>query len=90
MAAGRSLEPVHIVSAILLRLPTNVYFNGVCCGYGKQPIFSAVLPRLDGAGEFCEDRYEPMLSVNIHAEFIVAATEVLDESVPGTDHPCGA
>ena len=47
---------------------------------------SAVLPRSDGAGEFGEDRCEPMPSVNIDAEFVVAAADVLDERVPGTDH----
>src|SRR5918998_6676625 len=29
-----------------------------------------------------------MPSVEIHAKFVVAATEVLHESVSGTDHPC--
>jgi hypothetical protein len=41
-----------------------------------------VLPRSDGAGEFGEDRCESMPWVDIHAEFVVAAVEVLDESVP--------
>jgi hypothetical protein len=46
---------------------------------------SVVLPRSDGAGEFGEDRCEPMPLVDIHAEFIVAATQVLHECVPGAD-----
>jgi hypothetical protein len=28
-----------------------------------------------------------MRSVDIYAEFVVAVSEVLDERVPGTDHP---
>lgn len=44
--------------------------------------------RSDGAGEFGEGRREPMRLVSIHAEFVVAAAKVLDERVPGTDHPC--
>ena len=31
-----------------------------------------------------------MPSVGIHAEFVVAAVEVLDECVPGTEHSCRA
>jgi hypothetical protein len=31
-----------------------------------------------------------MPAVDIQAQFIVAATEVMDERVPGTDHPCRA
>jgi hypothetical protein len=41
-----------------------------------------VLRRSDGAGEFGEDRCEPMPSIDIPAEFVVAATEVLHERVP--------
>jgi hypothetical protein len=48
---------------------------------------SAVLPRSDGAREFHEDRCEPMLSVDIHAKFVVTTTEVLDKRVSSTDHP---
>ena len=47
-------------------------------------------PRSDDEGEFGEDRTEPMAQVDIDTEFIVAAAEVLDERVPGTDHPCRA
>jgi hypothetical protein len=44
--------------------------------------------RLDQmAGEFGEDRCEPMTSVEIRAESVVAATEVLRKGMPGTDHP---
>ena len=35
----------------------------------------------DGAGEFSEGCREPTPSVGIHAEFVVAAVEVLDECV---------
>ena len=31
-----------------------------------------------------------MLGIDIQTEFVVAATEVLDEGVPGADHPCAA
>ena len=47
-----------------------------------------MLPQSDGPSEFGEDRWEPMLSVGFHAEFVVAAPEVLHEGVPGTDYPC--
>jgi len=46
---------------------------------------SGVLPRLDGAGEFGEDRCEPLPSIDIAAEFIVTATKVLHERVPCED-----
>ena len=51
---------------------------------------SDVLLRSDGMGEFGEDRCELMPWVDIRTEFVVATTEVLDERVPGTDHPCRA
>ena len=35
-----------------------------------------VLPRSDGVGEFVEDRCERMLSVEIHAEFVVARAKI--------------
>ena len=37
-------------------------------------------------GEFGEDRRQPMSCLGVHAEFVVAATEVLHERVTGTDH----
>jgi hypothetical protein len=40
----------------------------------------------DGEGEFGEGSREPMTWVDILAEFVVAAAEVLDERMPGTDH----
>jgi hypothetical protein len=49
-----------------------------------------MLPRSDGTGEFGEDCCELMLLADIHAEFLMAATKVLDERMPGTDHPCRA
>jgi hypothetical protein len=45
-----------------------------------------VVPRSDGEGEFGEGRREPMLWVEFHAEFVVAAADVLDECVSGADH----
>jgi hypothetical protein len=45
-----------------------------------------VVPRSDGEGEFGEGRREPLLWVEFHAEFVVAAAEVLDECVSGADH----
>ena len=49
-----------------------------------------VLSRSDGTGEFGEDCCELMLLADIHAEFVVAATKVLDERMPSTDHLCRA
>ena len=46
-----------------------------------------MLPRSDGEGEFAEDGREPISSVDIHAEFVVSAIEILHERVPGTGHP---
>jgi hypothetical protein len=46
-----------------------------------------VLARSDSEGEFGEGRCDPMPLVAIHAEFVVAATEILRERVPGTDRP---
>jgi hypothetical protein len=40
--------------------------------------------------QFGEDRCEPMPWVEIYAEFVVAASEILDERVSGTDRPCRA
>lgn len=41
-----------------------------------------MLARLDGVGEFGEDRCKPMPGVDIHAQFVVAATEVLTNACP--------
>jgi hypothetical protein len=41
-------------------------------------------------GEFGGDHCEPMPWIEIYADFIVAASEIHDEGVPGTDHPCRA
>jgi hypothetical protein len=49
-----------------------------------------VVLRSDGEGEFGEGGREPMLWVLIHAELVVATSEVLDEGVSGVDHPGGA
>jgi hypothetical protein len=35
-----------------------------------------LLPRSDGVGEFVEDRCERVLSVEIHAEFVVATAKI--------------
>jgi hypothetical protein len=60
----------------------------VCCIGGSRRDFLVVLPRSDGVSEFGEDRCELMPWIDIHPEFVVAASEVLDERVSGTDHPC--
>ena len=70
------------------RVCTLARLSGVCCVGGKQTRFSAVLPRSDGVGEFGEDCCESMPWVGVHAEFVVAASEVLEERVSGTDHLC--
>lgn len=49
---------------------------------------SGVLLRSEGVGEFGEVRCEPMSSVDINADFVVASSEVLDERVSGADHSC--
>jgi hypothetical protein len=41
---------------------------------------------LEGVGEFGEGCREPMARVDIDAEFVVAASQVLDEAVSGADH----
>ena len=41
---------------------------------------------VDSEGEFGEDRGEPMSWIDIKAEFVVAAAEVLDERMPCIDH----
>ena len=41
---------------------------------------------LDSEGEFGEGGTEPMSRVEIRAEFVVAAAQILDERVPGADH----
>jgi hypothetical protein len=60
--------------------------EGHCCVDGKRVWLIGVVPRSDGEGEFGEGRWEPMLWVEFHAEFVVAAADVLDECVSGTDH----
>ena len=52
----------------------------------KQPRFPMCCFDQMAMGEFGEDRWELMSWVDIDAEFVVAAAEVLDERVPGTDH----
>jgi hypothetical protein len=83
LSAGSGHHPTSLHSG-----RTTTQYQGVtdrvCCEGGKQTRISAVLPRSDGAGEFGEDRCEPMAWVDIHAEFVVSASEVLDERVPGT------
>lgn len=43
-------------------------------------------PVIRWLGEFGESHRKPMSQLDIHAEFVVAAAEVLHERVPGTDH----
>ncbi len=57
-----------------------------CCIDGERVRLVGVVPRSDGEGKFGEGRRKPMLWIEFHAEFVVAATEVLDECVSGTDH----
>src|SRR5947209_3168984 len=59
---------------------------GDCCVDGERIRLIGVVPRSDGEGEFGEGRREPMLWVEFYAEFVVAAADVLDECVSGTDH----
>src|SRR5947209_14463047 len=59
---------------------------GDCCIDGERIRLIGVVPRSDGEGEFGEGRREPMLWVEVYAEFVVAAADVLDECVSGTDH----
>jgi hypothetical protein len=60
--------------------------QGDCCVGGERIRLIGVVPRSDGEGEFSEGRREPMLWVEFHAEFVVAAADVLDECVSGADH----
>jgi hypothetical protein len=57
-----------------------------CCVDGERVRLIGVVPRSDGEGEFGEGRWELLLWVEFHAEFVVAAAEVLDECVSGADH----
>lgn len=43
-----------------------------------------------GVGEFGEGYGDPMPRVDIDTEFVVAASEALDERVSGADYPCRA
>ena len=61
--------------------------GGHCCVDGKQVGLTDVAPWSDGEGEFGEGRREPMLWVKLHAQFVVAAAEVLHECVSGADYP---
>ena len=61
-----------------------------CCVNGGWAWQGRVVLRSDGEGEFGEGGRVPMLWVLIHAELVVATTEVLDEGVSGADHPGGA
>lgn len=57
-----------------------------CCVGRVRSGVAEVVPGSDGTREFGEDCLEPMLLVDIDTEFVVAAAQVLDEGVPGTDH----
>jgi hypothetical protein len=57
-----------------------------CCVDGEWVRLTGVVPRSDGEGKFGEGRWKPMLWVEFHAEFVVAAADVLDECVSGADH----
>ena len=60
--------------------------KGDCCVDGEWVRLIGVVPRSNAEGEFGEGRREPTLWVEFHAEFVVAAADVLDEGVAGTDH----
>jgi hypothetical protein len=47
-----------------------------CCADGERVWLIGVVPRSDGEGEFGEGRREPMLWVEFHAKFVVAAADV--------------
>ena len=44
------------------------------------------MPYSDGEGEFGKDRRKPMPRVDIDAELVVAAADILDEGMPCADH----
>jgi hypothetical protein len=75
-------------TAVTGALQTELRLDRLCCIGGKQTRFPSCWRRSDGAGEFGEGSREPMSMVSIHAEFVEAAAEILDERVPATDHPC--
>jgi len=66
----------------------RLYDEGHCCVEGKRVWLIGAVPRLGGEGEFGEGRREPMLWVELDAEFVVAAAEVLHERVSGADDSC--
>jgi hypothetical protein len=43
---------------------------------------------LDGGCEFGEGRWKPVSRVGIHADFVVASAEVLDEGLPRAGYSC--
>jgi hypothetical protein len=47
-----------------------------------------VAPRSDGEYQLGEGSREPMPGIDVGGQFVVAATQVLDEGVPRTDHLC--
>jgi hypothetical protein len=69
----------------------NVHADRVCiltcihpsAALQEQTQLSGVLPRSDDTGEVGEDCCELMPLADIHAEFVVAAMEVLGERVHG-------
>ena len=64
------------------------HLRGRCC-VDRMPAGSAVaVLRLDGAREFSESCGKPVSRIDIHAEFVVASTEVLDEGVSRADYSC--
>jgi hypothetical protein len=56
-----------------------------CGGSKRKPQDTAVGARSDGEGKVGEGDREPMARIEVGGEFIVAAAEVLDEGVSGTD-----
>lgn len=54
---------------------------------GGRPELTPERGSSDGGGELGEGGWEPLLWIDIHTEFVMAATQVLDERVSCADHP---
>jgi hypothetical protein len=60
--------------------------GGRCCVGEEEADSSLSRQGSDGEGKFGEDRLKPAAGLSIVSEFVVAAAQVLNESVPATDH----
>ena len=79
------VRPVPVGSR--LRVTRYRHFSGVCCVDGIRAWLAGVKLCSDGEGEFGEGHRDLLPRVCVHAEFVVAAANILDERVSGTDHP---